>query len=220
MADAFADLHDVWLELSQTCREQNKYDWVLADGEDAIAGLASNGRDYYRRIKSAWKLDRRQLGALIAICGWREDVARERNKPRGWIIDDKVCLQLVLNAPTSQSELKASVEMPAPALRRYGEALLALLEENRGQPVESLPKRLPAPMSSAQRDQSKKLKQRVREIAKTLGGAPEILLGSKDYEVLIREAAGEGPDLPRHWQGWRKEAVLDPLRSYLEGMGR
>ncbi|MEP1472215.1 MAG: ribonuclease D [Halieaceae bacterium] len=209
-------LHDVWLALSQKCREQDKYDWVLADGEDAIAGLASNGRDYFRRIKSAWKLDRRQLGALIAICSWREEVARERNKPRGWIIDDKVCLQLAQNLPASQAELKAAVEMPAPALRRYGEHLVALLEENRELPAESLPQRLPAPLSSAQRDRAKKLKQRVREIAVTLGTAPEILLGSKDYEVLLREVAGEQPELPRQWLGWRKEAVLTPLRDHLE----
>jgi ribonuclease D len=213
-------LHDVWLELSQKCREQGKYDWVLADGEDATAGLASNGRDYFRRIKSAWKLDPRQLGALITICSWREDVARERNKPRGWIIDDKVCLQLALNLPATQAELKAVVEMPAPALRRYGEHFLTLLEQNRELPTESLPERLPAPLSSAQRQQSKKLKQRVREIAVALGAAPEILLASKDYEILLREAAGERPDLPRHWLGWRKEAVLAPLRGHLEVAGR
>ena len=208
-------LHDIWLSLSQKCREQDKYDWVLADGEDAVATLASNGRDYYKRIKSAWKLDPRQLSSLVAICNWREDTARERNKPRGWIIDDKACLQLAQSAPASLSEMKASVELPPPAARRYGEHLLVLLAEQRDVPVDDLPQRLPPPMSASQRDLSKKLKQRVRDIALTLAVAPEILLGSKDYEVLLREAGGEQPNWPRHWHGWREQLVVKPLLDYL-----
>lgn len=208
-------LHDIWLSLSQKCREQNKYDWVLADGEDAVATLASNGRDYYKRIKSAWKLDGRQLATLMAICSWREDTARERNKPRGWIIDDKACLQLAQSAPASLSEMKTSVDLPPPAARRYGEHLLALLGEQRDVSEDDLPQRLPPPMSASQRELSKKLKQRVRDIAATLEVAPEILLGSKDYEMLLREAGGEHPNWPRHWHGWREQLVVKPLLDYL-----
>jgi ribonuclease D len=206
----------VWRELRDRCREQDKLEWVLADGADATRTAMANGSgSYYPRIKSAWKLDRRQLGALKAVCEWREETARSRDKPRNWIIDDKACLQLALNDPASRSALRASVDLPPPAMRRYGETLLDLLAEQRKIPEEELPRRLPAPLNARQRDMLKKLKARVREIGAELGAAPEALLQSRDYELLVRSASGEPIAAPAHWQGWRRDEVVAPLRQLL-----
>lgn len=208
-------LHAVWLWLAKRCQEQGKYEWVLADGADAVANLASNGNDYYRRIKSAWKLDSRQLSTLIAVCEWREGTARERNKPRSWIIDDKACLQLAQTTAESRSALADTVELPAPVMRRYADQLLALLASQRQQSAAELPARLPAPLAASQREMAKKLKQRVKAIALDLGVAPEILLGNKDYEALLREDEAAALSEPQHWQGWRQQVVIQPLRDYL-----
>lgn len=208
-------LHEIWVTLAQRCREQGKYEWVLADGADAVANLASNGNDYYRRIKSAWKLDSRQLSALMAVCEWREGTARERNKPRSWIIDDKACLQLAQTAASTPSALADSVELPAPVMRRYADQLLALLASQRARPADELPARLPAPLVASQRELAKKLKLRVKDIAGDLGVAPEILLGNKDYEALLREDRETPLIEPQHWQGWRQQVVIQPLREYL-----
>ena len=207
----------VWRELDQQCEQQGKRDWVLADGRDAMGALGSAVSDYYKRIKTAWKLNPRQLGALAAISNWREQTARSRDKPRSWIIDDKACLQLAQSDPQTWAELKYEVEMPPPALRRYGEELLEVLAAQRNVPESELPAALPGPPDARQRDQIKKLKSRVRDIARSLNTAPEVLLQSKDYELLLREAGGEAVTVPPHWQGWRCEEVLTPLRRSLTG---
>ena len=211
-------LHAVWESLSERCRAEGKFDWVLADGQDAVDSLASNGNEYYRRIKSAWKLDQRQLASLKAVCDWREDTARERNKPRSWIIDDKTCLQLAQSGAQSRSALTESVDLPPPVLRRYSDALLTLLADQRALPDSALPARLPPPLSAGQREAMKKMKQRVKVIADELGAAPEILLVGKDYEALLREQEDSPPQEPRHWQGWRRQAVIQPLREYLASL--
>lgn len=207
----------VWRELDRQCEMQGKRNWVLGDGRDAMGALGTAANDYYKRIKTAWKLNPRQLGSLIAVCNWREQTARNRDKPRSWIIDDKACLQLAQNDPQSWSELKATVELPPPALRRYGEDLLDLLAQQRTVPDADLPPSLPAPLDARQRDQVKKIKAQVRAIAQQLGTAPEVLLQGKDYELLLRQAGGDAVNVPLHWLGWRDDQVLAPLRRALAG---
>lgn len=205
----------VWQELHARCVRQDKLHWVLADGRDATTVLGTAANDCHKRIKTAWKLDRRQLGNLVEVCQWREDTARSRDKPRSWIIDDQACLQLAQYAPHTLAELRETVDLPAPVIKRYGEDLLSLLAAQRKLPDTEMPPALPPPLVASQREQVKKLKAQVRDIAGTLAVAPEVLVHSKDYELLLREASGERIQLPAHWLGWRKELVLAPLRQTL-----
>lgn len=214
-AQDVAWLLPVWRHLDDLCQQQGKGDWVLADGQDALAAFSNPATDYFKRFKSAWKLTSRQLGILTAVCAWREDTARRRDKPRGWIIDDASCLQLAQSDPQTVEELQSRVGMDATSIRRNGEELLRVLQAQRSLPDTALPPRLPAPLDAGQRNQLKKLKARVRTLAGQLSAAPEALLQSRDYELLLREAGGESVEQPPHWQGWRLETVISPLRASL-----
>ena len=207
----------VWRELDAQCECERKREWVLSDGRDAMGTLGTAVSAYHKRIKTAWKLNPRELGALAAICDWREQTARLKDRPRSWIIDDKACIQLAQQDPLNWSELKSTVDLPPPALRRYGEQLLELLAAQRQVPEADLPQPLPAPLDARQRDLVKKLKAQVRDIAQQQGTAPEVLVQSKDYELLLREASGEDVTVPEHWHGWRSDVVIAPLRSWLTG---
>ena len=208
-------LLQVWRELYDRVCRAGKLDWVLADSRDAIAAMDRSGDDYYKRIKGGWKLDRRQLAALVALSRWREHTARRRDKPRSWIIDDKACLELARRSPATIEALKALVELPAPFIRRHGEEVLDILAQQRSLPEDALPQALPSPLNPAQREQLKRLKRSARELAADLRMAPEALLQSKDYELLLREAAGESVREPLHWRGWRSETAIAPLRASL-----
>ncbi len=207
----------VWRELQQRCEQQGKLQWVLADGQDATRALGTDTYDCQKRIKTAWKLNPRQLGRLTAICDWRENTAKQRDKPRGWIIDDPGCLRLALEDPDSMDALGGSVDIPAPAIRRYGEELLALLGAQRAVPEAALPTALPPPLNASQRERVKKLKSQAREIAEKLSVAPQALVPTRDFELLLREAAGQAFEPPVHWRGWREQAVISPLRKALAG---
>lgn len=206
----------VWRELYQACLTADKLDWVLADGADAIGAMGSAQGDWFKRIKSAWKLDRPALGRLEAVCRWRERVARERDRPRSWIIDDKACFRVAAAAPDDEASLRDALELPPKVFRRYAEALLALLEEQAGVPGDALPERLPGPLDAGERDQLKALKSKAKGVASRLQVAPEVLMSAKDYELLLREARGEQVVLPASLQGWREAAVVAPLRAYLQ----
>lgn len=216
-AQDVAHLLPVWRELDEACERTGKRDWVLSDGRDTLASFGSSGRDYYRKIKSAWQLDARQLACLRAVCDWRETVARERDKPRGWILDDRACLGIARQQPANLQALQRVPDVPPGVIRRNGEVLLDLIEEQESLSVSELPPPLPSPPGAAQRKLLKTLRQLVREIAAELHVAPEALLQSRDYEALLREAEGEAVDTPPHWLGWREELVLAPVRARLGG---
>jgi ribonuclease D len=204
--------------LYQECEAQGKLDWVLRDGEAAASSLASeNGGAYFRKIKSAWKLEPRELALLRAVCDWREKMARSRDKPRSWIIDDKACLDIAQTNPTSLSALSAEVGLPAPAVRRYGDELIELVAAQAQLSDDALPSPLGKPLDAGQRNLVKTLKATVKGIATEHAMAPESLVSGKDFEMLVREAAGEQVEIPLLWQGWRKSVVIDPLRQQLAG---
>lgn len=204
----------VWRWLNSRCQDANKMEWVLSDGADATAALASLQGDYYRRIKSAWKLDTRQLGRLEAISRWREQTARRRNKPRSWIVDDKACLAIAQQRPQDHQAL-ARLALPEPVLRRHGDEILEVLEVQDAVPEALWPARLPEPLDARGRDHLKRLKSRAKTLASALGVAPEVLLSAKDYEQLLREAEGSSFQEPIGWSGWRANAVIAPLREFL-----
>lgn len=207
----------LWHTLSGECEQVGKTQWVFSDGEDAANSLASNAGQYYKKIKSAWKLDKQQLASLIAISDWREHTARHKDKPRSWIIDDKACFELAETAPQNWEALKACADVPSSSARRYGEELISLLAEQSAVAEKALPERLPGPLNSEQRNLLKKVKAEARRIAENLVVSPEAVLPSKDYELLIREAHGETLDVPPHWVGWREQPIITPLRQFLSG---
>jgi ribonuclease D len=205
-------LLDAYATIVARCQQQDRLQWVLEDGEAACASLASNNTgDYYRRVKGAWKLQPGQLARLIALCAWREDVAREKDKPRSWIIDDTACLQLAQAAPATMEAMRKQVEMHPSALRRYGEALLEVVAQAADEAGAALPERLPAPLTAAQREQVKRLKKRTEEIARELGVAPQMLVSGKDFDALVR---AEQPE-PALWSGWRRQRIIEPLKTLL-----
>lgn len=209
-------LYPVWRELHAACEAQGKLAWLLADAQDMVSAQELDPALAYLRLKGAGKLDRCALGVLQALCRWREETARERDKPRNWIVDDKTCLQLAQEQPESLARLKATVDLPRPVLRRHGEDIVAAIEAGRDLADSDLPPALPRPLDARQRDLLKALKGRARVLAEALGAAPEILLQAKDYELLVREAHGQPVEEPAHWGGWRADTVVAPLRAWLD----
>jgi ribonuclease D len=206
------ELYDILLPEAE---QSGKLAWILADGEYSLRSLATQQEAYYHKVKNGWKLDRRQQAALDEVTRWREQTARDRDKPRGWIIDDPACLAIATALPASREALSRLGVMHAGALRRYADAILEAVERARALPESSLPAPLPAPLQPAQREQVKSLRQLVRNIGESLDVAPEALIQGKDYEALVRRAGGEEIAAPAYWSGWREPLVIRPLTEWL-----
>ncbi len=208
-------LMPAWRILQERAERLGRMPWILEEGEEIMRAQAEREGELYRRIKGASRLSRRQLEVLRRLCQWRETRAREVDKPRGWVLEDKACLAMAQAMPNRRETLAALDVLPAAVLRRQADALLACVEAAAGLADEELPAPFPEALNPALRQRVKELRDRARELAAELSVAPEILVSSADLDLLVRQANGEPVVEPARWLGWRSEVVIEPLRNSL-----
>jgi len=168
-------------------------------------------KQYYMKVKSAWKLSSRELTFLQLLTQWREQLARDRNMPRGRVLKDRCCFDLARLRPASASDLGAVKELPGQFVRRYGEAVMAMVAQAANVASEHCVDSLPRPLPPESNSLMKMLKSHVLSRAEQLQLAPEVLARKKDYEALLRSAAAGSYQLPLSLCGWRKSVIGDEL---------
>ena len=197
-----------WQLMAMKANELGRFSWILEEG----AAMNPGGRGPLAKFKSAWKLAPQSLAMLLALLAWREDQARARDKPRSWILADKIISELARHPPQSIQQL-AAAGVPAGLLRRNGEQLMTVLQNAASEAEHQPPKRLLPPAGAQQRKLAKRLVETLNAIADRLAMNAEILMPSRELELLAREAFGESIAVPESWQGWRAEAVIMPMRD-------
>jgi len=201
----------IYVELKQELLRLERHKWV--DEEMiSLVELASVTEDlslYFQKIKGAWQLSPEKLSALQLICEWREIEARDKNRPRGRIIDDKTILGVVSRAPQSKKELSEIEGMYSALVQKYAEKLLDFIKESLDRPTEEHPEALSEPLPRYANSMIKSLKKIVSDQANSLNLAPEILAKKKDVELLVRcIISKEQVKLPQKIAyGWRLETI-------------
>ena len=196
-----------WPMLEDRAGQRGILPWILEES----AAMTTGGRGPLAKFKSAWKLNPPQLAVLLALIEWRESEARRRDRPRNWILHDKVIQEVSRRLPQSMPQLAEIAGMPSGVLRRHGKQLLACIDDARQAAAVSPPVSLRGPASASVRSLAKSLQPVLTELAQELGMNPEILMPARELEAIARAAAGDSEERPVHWQGWRSETVVKPL---------
>jgi ribonuclease D len=210
------ELVPAWALLRERAQQQGRMDWIVEEGREPARLLAERENGLYRRIKSASRLEPRQLEVLRRLCDWREQRARQVDKPRGWVVEDSALVAIAREMPANSDALSTLEVLPAAVLRRQGSALLECVSAADGVDAAQLPDAMPPSLSASQRNTVKYLRARVRRIAEELAVAPEILMSGADLELLLRDSEGATIVVPERWLGWRADTVIAPLRACLE----
>lgn len=209
-------LRQVYENLAVRLQQQNKLQWLFEDCHEAITAAASESAPAHLRIKGATALTGEQLAVLIRLSHWREQRAIALDKPRSWILNDKLCIAIAMKAPQTHSALAALDGLPPAVLRKQADTLLELVSAGLAEHADSPQLPLPAPLSRSLQDQLKRVKRKGREVAAELDISPEALLPARDYDVLVRLADGQSVEQPARWSGWRQQVVMPALFTALE----
>lgn len=171
--------------------------------------LATDPEEAWRRIKGLRGLDPGRERLARELAAWRERRAIERNRPRGWILDDAALRELIARVPRSLAALAAITEVPAGVVRHCGPELLACIEAARvPEPPPALEGRQrPDPVKSAL---AKKLGAVNQAVATELGIGPEVLATRRDLERLV-----EGSHAIAALRGWRRAVIGEKLLAAL-----
>jgi ribonuclease D len=197
--------------LEEQLERSGRLAWLteeLHDLEDT-RNIATAPADAWLRVKGLRALDpaRERLAQLLAA--WRERRAIERNRPRGWILDDAVLRDIVMQVPRSLEAIAAIPEFPPGVLKHCGSELLECIQ------AAAVPDPAP-PINTRQRpDPSKtalvkKLGALNQTLAADLGLSPEVLATRRDLELLVDGRRDVGV-----LRGWRREVVGNRMLAAL-----
>lgn len=214
--DVYYLLH-LYQVLDRQLAELGRQAWMAEEMHSLESNAAAeiSSLDYYQKVRGAWKLNRRALAALRLLCDWREREARERNRPRRRIIDDKSLLEIAMAAPQSVNQMAATTAISAGARRRYGELLYSLVAQARELSEDALPAPLPKPVPKAAGGLLKQLRQLVAERAQQLAVPAELLARRADLEQALRSQLGQGAFPQKLRQGWRYSTVGAAIEALL-----
>ena len=176
----------------------------------------------YAGFSNAWRLSDEGLGILQALCYWREQEARRRNKPRSWIAKDQdllgIAMHLAEDENRSLSGLLAAGSVDRRLLDRYGNKLLRLAQSNRSDFASIDRGLLHTPLTAPLRKKLKACQVLVSRKAAELDIAPELLGRKKTLQELIRGFENSGQ---LSWEGelsgWRRQVLEADFTRVLMG---
>jgi ribonuclease D len=173
----------------------------------------------YMKVSRWRSLDRRGLGVLRELVGWREEEAMRRDLPRQRVVPDDVLVELAGRRPKRAADLSPLRRLHPKEIERGGEAIVAAVGRGMALPEAELPDPPKPPRedpdaSLAADLLSVLLRMRAREIRI----APSYLGTQKDVLELVNWLADkrEGPP-PRLIEGWRREVLGNDLAEVYEG---
>jgi len=160
-------------------------------------------------VKGLRALDPARERLARGLAAWRERRAIDRNRPRGWILDDSVLREIVMRVPRTAEALAAIPEMPAGVMKHSADDLLECIR------LAEVPDP-PPPLDSRQRpDPAKaalvrKLGTLNQAVSAELGLSPEVLATRRDLEQLA-----DGRRDVALLKGWRKAVIGERMLAAL-----
>ncbi|MBT3343807.1 MAG: ribonuclease D [Gemmatimonadetes bacterium] len=173
-------------------------------------------RQEYRRVKGYGKLRGRELAVLRELTMWREDAAREHNRPRGRIASDKLLLFLAQRQPRLTDELSEVRSFRRREIDLYGEAILAAVDVGQALAEADWPTGPPRDRHDRAFEESvKEAMGHLREHGEATGIDPALISTRAEVKDLLRNGAGEESEIEnnRLATGWRWQLIGEDLLS-------
>jgi len=214
--DDVIHLGQVYLSLRRELDSLGRTAWLAADF-DSLADPNTYRivpDEAWQRVKGRQTLRGLQLAVLQRLAAWREQRARESNRPRRWVMGDEVLVDLAKRMPKDRHAMSRIRGLTEGTLKRSGEQLIGMIAEARDTPQERWPRedlRRPAP-TPEQEALADMLSAALRLIGAEQSVSPGAVAGRAELERL---ATGDrsGPLL----HGWRYALVGERLLALAEG---
>jgi len=214
-ADDVIYLVDIYRNLHARLAERGRLEWLDEDfarlSSDAL--YSNPPGDAWLRVKGGNRLKGAALAVLQALAGWRESLAQQRDRPRGWILRDDALVEIARHRPASVAELGRIRGLQDAFIRHNGEQLISL--------IAAAGKQLPVPFPDAGSRLKLAPEQdalvdvmsavvRISGIEHALN--PAVLASRKQLERLV---SGDVDVDVMH--GWRRKLVGERLQALLSG---
>jgi ribonuclease D len=169
----------------------------------------------YLKVARRGRLSGRQLASLRAVAAWREEEARTRDLPPGWVLKDPSVVEVARRSPQDAAalgRLRGLGNLSASAGQRLLEALARAADTEAPRAARELPPGLARRVAAA----SALGAVLVRARCEGADIAPELVATRAELESFV-EAMANGQEEHALLSGWRRELVGAELRELVHG---
>jgi ribonuclease D len=169
----------------------------------------------YLKVARRGRLSGRQLASLRAVAAWREEEARTRDLPPGWVLKDPSVVEVARRSPQDAAalgRLRGLGNLSAAAGQRLLEALAGAADAEAPRAARELPPGLARRVAAA----SALGAVLVRARCDGADIAPELVATRAELESFV-EAMANGQEEHALLSGWRRELVGAELRELVQG---
>ncbi|KAA3632914.1 MAG: ribonuclease D [Proteobacteria bacterium] len=210
---AYADVEHL-LELQEILVAQLERDDKLQWVRRACAELVErrpqeNDQSVVSRFKGGGNVPVSRQALLRELVLWRERTARQKNRPREWIVSSADLVAIATKMPNTPEKLASMTSLNAAQIRRYSNALVDLVNAWEGEASERVIWLPRGELDVAQKALLKQMQKRVRSFCERMSISPTALVSRADLEALLTGRPG------RLDAGWRRELIGDVLEELL-----
>jgi ribonuclease D len=205
--------------LQLALRNRNRLNWALEECralEEATDGRAPEA--IFNRLPRVNSLEPAQRAVAFELVQWREDTARETDRPVPSVLADAALVEVAKRRPSSMDRLAQIRGLNESTLRRRGRAILSVVERGRAREPIPVDGERPPPTDAHDAPLIALGEALVRARAAEAGLAYELIAARADLQRIVTAVRlGNGDADVRTLQGWRREVVGTELLELLEG---
>ncbi len=201
--------------LSSQLKKRGLYDFFRQDMQILSNWRPADDRDAYQQVKGSWVLgnEPRAWSILASLAEWREQQARQINCPRKHVLTDEALVWLSQHRPQRLQDLYLCPELSEQQKKRYGRALLTLINASEiNYDITPARRLIDIPDGTKL---LREMKMCAARQAKAANVPEEVLYNNRLLTGLIQWKAGVRHNPPRQWLGWRSQ-LLGP---HFEALG-
>ena len=178
-------------------------------------------RTLYRRIRNGKNLSPQGLAILRELAAWRDEEARQRNRPHGRVLSNEILVDLARRAPQTRDDLQRLRGLPQRELERSTDAILAAVQRGLAVPEadQPQPENRDHRLTPSEELTVKFLDASLKALCQREKLPASFIANRNDLETLVRRYRKDR--LPTEGspvlEGWRGELVGRELLAVLEG---
>jgi ribonuclease D len=205
--------------LQATLSDRGRLDWALE--ECRALEDASDEREpdtIFHRLPRVNSLEPSQRAVAFELVRWREDTARETDRPVPSVLADAALVEVAKRRPASLERLAQIRGLNESTLRRRGRAILEVVERGRERDPIPVDGDRPTPTDAKDAPLIALGEALVRARASEAQLAYELIAARADLQRIVTSVrvSGEEPEV-RTLQGWRRAVVGAELLELLQG---
>ncbi|MCD9046579.1 ribonuclease D [Luteimonas sp. MHLX1A] len=181
--------------------------WLDADcaRQVRLADSDETERWPHLSLRAAQHLDPAAQHRLLRLLRWREQFARERDRPRSWVLDNELATLLARDPPADAAELQRVLDRHPKSPRKLATQIQHALQTPLSDESDAPPPRT----EEVDRKALKRLQDAVAARSAELGLPDGVLASRRWLEALLER--GEWPQALSGWRRAELEPVLAPL---------